>query len=249
MVLRSSARRGFTLIELLVTMAILIVLAALVFVVSSRSIAKAHSASDLADLRNHGLALAAVAAADGRFPLSEEGLGQRRYWMDRIRADRGGPSTLRDTYTLRDVAPFLSRRVNTRISADTGQSDLRRLKHYAAVEAVLPWRQDAGNSPYTGVPVMAVKRPAELIMLVDAQGKEELENCHINLWGDYRSRWFLGETWPKADSSRYANQIVPEASGAIDYRHDGRAHAVFVDGHVEALRPAEVRFRNFTNAY
>lgn len=240
---------GFTLVELLVTIAIVIVLAALAFVVSTRTISKARSAADMADLRQHGIGLAGVAAAAGKFPMSQEGTGDGRYWMDRIREEQGGPSTLRDSYTVDDVEPFVSRRLNTPIPTDTDQFDLRRLKHYAAVEAILPWRQDAGNTPYYGVPVVAVKRPAELIMLIDAQGKEDLDNCHINLWGDYRSRWFLGQTWPKADKEDNGNEVVPEASGAIDYRHDGRAHAVFADGHVEALRPDQVRYRNFTNAY
>ena len=243
---RSNPKRGFTLVELLIVIVIVAVLASLIFMFARRGIQRAHSASDITRLRNLGSALAAVVSDDGRYPLSQQQGGSWTYWMDEIRAAQGGPSSNTDHFTVSDVEPFISLRLGIKIPADTEGNTLRSLKHYAATEAVMPWRTNSKG--YNGVPSAAIRRPAETAMLVDGNPKNELGNCDMNLWGEFRSNWYGGNLWPKADKAANANDIIGD-TGPVDFRHDGKAHVLFVDGHVQSMGPKELKYKYFSNAY
>ncbi|MCP5536802.1 MAG: prepilin-type N-terminal cleavage/methylation domain-containing protein [Akkermansiaceae bacterium] len=245
--------RGFTLIELLVVIAIVAVLAALIFSVSLRVINNGRSAKDLAQLRQSGIGITAHASETGRYPLSQQATKGGYFWMDHIRASAGMHSEGSDTFTHADAEPFMSKRLNVRIPSDLGSGGLRALKHYACVEAVMPWREDAKG--YPGVPFVALKRPSTTAMLIDAPAQNPesvVKSSHINLWGGaFRSQWFYRAAWPQADNpAKEDEEIAPEACEAvIDFRHNGKAHVLFADGHVESLKSNEFRYSMFTNAY
>jgi prepilin-type N-terminal cleavage/methylation domain-containing protein/prepilin-type processing-associated H-X9-DG protein len=244
-------RPAFTLIELLVVIAMIVVLAALGFLAFTRAKQSARSAADLSQLRSIGTALTSAAGDTGRYPLSQVSGGDWTYWMDEVRAGLDMHYRASDDYGIADAEPFVSQRLNVKLTEDTSDSELRALKHYAAVEAVLPWR--ANTSGYDGVPVTAIKRPTEIAMLVDASRADQpLMNSHINLWGSFRSRWFEGDnSWAATDNPARANKQIDaeECEAAIDFRNGGKAHVLFVDGHIQRLGPDDFRFKMFTNAY
>ena len=237
------------MIELLVVITIVIILASLVFVGASRATKSAHSANDLNQMRELGVALASTAATDGRFPLSQVQGDDWAFWMDEVREGIGLHYEGSD-YTPDDAKPFLAQRLKVNIPANTAGKTLRGLKHFAATEAVLPWR--ANKDGFHGVRVFAIRRPSELAMLVDGIPKDEdLKNCEINLWGSFRSRWYKGESWAAADNSskRHTPIDSTECEERIDFRHNGKAHVLFVDGHIESLRSNEFTYGMFSNAY
>lgn len=244
--------RGFTLTELLVVIAIVMVLAAIITTISLKMMKSGRSAKDLAQLRGYGVSILSYAGENGRFPLSQQITGEGYYWMDAIRADAGMSHMSSDTFSPSDAEPFISSRLNIKISADTTQGQIRGLKHYAATEAVMPWRTDVEE--YMGVPFSAIKRPSTTAMLVDASRPESagpLRDSHINLWGPFRSRWFYHQTWPVADNpEKEREKISPEdCREHIDFRNSGKAHVLFADGHVEVLGPNDFYYGMFSNAY
>lgn len=244
--------KGFTLVELLVVIAIIAVLAALITSVSMRMVKSGRSAKDLAQLKDTGVGILSYANDNGRYPLSHQALNGGYYWMDHIRADAGWPSETSDSFSPEHAEPFMSKRLNVRIPAGTSSVDIRRLKHYAAVEALMPWRSD-GNG-YYGVPLTSVKRPGSTALLVSAakpKEQNEMLNSHINLWGPFRSRWFYGHAWPAADNPSNEDRKIDasDCKQHIDFRNNGKAHVLFADGHIETLGPNEFYYRMFTNAY
>jgi prepilin-type N-terminal cleavage/methylation domain-containing protein/prepilin-type processing-associated H-X9-DG protein len=245
------SRPGFTLIELLVTISIIVILAALGFIAFKRARESASSAADLNQLRGLGTAISGVAGEDGRYPLSRVAGGDWTYWMDEVRESIRLHYRLDDDYNVADTEEFVAKRLDVNIPADTENSQLRGLKHFAATEAVMPWR--ANLNDYDGVPVTAIKRPVETALLVDAKRDDQpLKNSHINLWGPFRSRWFIpGATWAVADNPARANKMIEPADceAHIDFRNNGKAHVLFVDGHVRRMGPEDFRYKMFSNAY
>ena len=94
---------------------------------------------------------------------------------------------------------------------------------------------------------------ADLQARFDASREDQpLKNSHINLWGPFRSRWFMpGASWAAADNPARANKTIEaeECEANIDFRNGGKAHVLFVDGHVQRMGPEDFRYRMFTNAY
>ncbi|MGD7654674.1 MAG: type II secretion system protein [Verrucomicrobiales bacterium] len=260
---RATSRRakGFTLTELLVVILIIAVLSALGFFAITRARNAALTAADMTTLRNLGPALASAAADEGRYPFSYYNSGLDDFtsgscWMDPVRVGMGLHYSSEDTYTYEDAEPFISKRVNASIPSDPLSGKLRSMKHFAATEAVMPMHDAAAvNAGYLGVPLAGIKRPAELVLMVDAPAQNEddvYQSSHSNLWaGPMRSRWYIGQTWAAADNedNRHVSIDSDKAESVIDFRNDGKAHVLFVDGHVESLRPSEFVYGMFSNAY
>ncbi|MFK7911685.1 MAG: type II secretion system protein [Akkermansiaceae bacterium] len=241
---------GFTLVELLVVIAIISVLSAIIAAISLKAAAAGRSTKDLAQLRGLGVGITAYASEHGRYPLSQEAGGEWRFWMDYVRGESGLSHLISDQYSLNDVNPFISQRLNVNVPSNSSQEDLRSLSHYSAVEAIMPWRPENG---YRGVPETAVKRPSGIAMLVDASRPENkpLMSAHINLWGEFRSSWYNNNPWATADDPNKGDDKIHSENCKIqiDFRHNWKAHVLFADGHVENLGPGDFYYRMFSNAY
>ena len=244
--LKCPPSKGFTLIELLVVIAVIAILAAILLPAISGVQNRARSTSDLASIRDIGTGLNLLAAQDGKYPLSQINGGSWTYWMERVRDLSTGPKDSDYTYTINDAAPFMSKRKNISIPSDTTSDQFKTLTHYASVEAVMPWRSNPG---LPGVPTARIQRPSSLVMLVDApavNSEDPLQGCHINLWGPFRTDH--SKEWGTAKNPSSGDNII-ENVDLIDFRNDGAAHFLFVDGHVESIRPEEVKEKYFTNDY
>lgn len=225
-------RPGFTLVETLVAIVIIAVLA----VISSmgfRSMRQsAHAATAVSSLRQNAVAIQSFVAEKGRFPEAWDfrGTSGGGSWSWQIRDHLGYQNV--DTWP---AAPLLHPRHGEKgIDAISGW-DRERLHHFSASAVVF---QDV-NDTKGFTRASQVQDPASTIMLGDApliRPDEPASGCNAGFW-DLRGSAIKGSP----------NSPVGQAAlrSSVDFWMNGKAHFLFVDGHVEPLDPQSVLRKHF----
>lgn len=226
--LSSSHRAAFTLIEVLTTVAILAILLALVFPYFSQSAKRARAMQGANNLRSIGTALHTYTTQNnGSFPRvtikkSESGLSGDITWTKAIGdylPQLGNSATSREHKVF--VCP------NAEYMAGNGSvytiDQISRT--YSCTEAMYGIRFLSSGSYYDSKKarrLSTIQQPARTILVIDAKQSGTAAGC------------FSATVW-----SRASQDIVLEDIGEsvyLDFRQPSETmHALFVDGHVEAM--------------
>lgn len=235
--LRDHLKRGFTLTELLVTITIILVLAVL-SVVGIRSIRQsAWAATSTSNLRQNATAIHGYLADKGRYPEAWDfgGGSGGGSWSWQIRDYLG----YQDARSWPADSVLHPRHGKMRIfeKSDTARQNIH---HFAASAIVLQDVDEtnpAGTKTYTRA--TQVGNPSSVIMLGDAplkKARDASSGSHA-AWWSFRFGAVSGS--PNDPVEQKA------VSSSVEFWMKGKAHFLFVDGHVEALAPKEVLRKHF----
>ncbi|MDA0766996.1 MAG: prepilin-type N-terminal cleavage/methylation domain-containing protein [Verrucomicrobia bacterium] len=242
--------RAFTLVELLVVIAIIAVLAALAVVGALKAINAARSASNLGTLRELSTVLKSYSVEYGHYPpgydpqYTEDGQGPdalewqetRDTYPDIINAYMDRPS-------FNDF--FLSPVLDSNVNNFTGHTQPTNFIGHPA----LFWQNDQRDSfGELGEPPFStnrIQRPANVMLLADGVPTDgtKANGCEVCVkpWAQNGSVLIdnpdLGETPLNLDPP--LDGKTP--SRWIDFRNNGKAHVLFVDGHTEVLSPSDFK--------
>jgi prepilin-type N-terminal cleavage/methylation domain-containing protein/prepilin-type processing-associated H-X9-DG protein len=229
--------RGFTLTELLVTITIILVLAVL-SVIGARSIRQnAWAATSSSNLRQNAAAIHGYLADKGRYPEAWDfgGGSGGGSWSWQIRDYLGyqGASSW-------PAESVLHPRHGKNGISEKSDSARQNIHHFAASAIVLQDVDETSTtSTKTYIRASQVGNPSSVIMLGDAPLKQATvasSGCH-SAWWSFR---FSAVTGPPNDP---VDQTAVKSS--VEFWMKGKAHFLFVDGHIEALAPKEVRRKHF----
>ena len=222
---------------MLVTITIIVVLAVLSMVGIRSMREKAWAASSSANLRQNGVAIHGYLADKGRYPEGWDfgGGSGGGSWSWQIREYLG----FSNEESWPADAVLHPRHGRRGIDKLTG-SARNNLHHYAASAIVL---QDVDetktDSNKTYIRGGQVSDPTATIMLGDAPLKRPLDaasGCHA-AWWSLRFAAISGNRNDPVDQKAVLK--------SVEFWMNGKAHFLFVDGHVETLAPKEVKKRHF----
>jgi prepilin-type N-terminal cleavage/methylation domain-containing protein/prepilin-type processing-associated H-X9-DG protein len=205
-------RAAFTLFELLSAVAVVAILAGLLYPVGTSALRKGQAAKCVSNLRQIGLALQQYANEDGnRLPMI---------------------SVNGEDWDVYAISPYLPKRPDGRqnmvfvcpAAKYKGWPTSNLSRTYSASDAMM------GIDPETGAPAFTyskyqrnrntIQNPAETILLYDAVQSGVQRFCDIQ------------NNWNEVSAS---GDLQPTATGptsCLDYRHDGALQALHADGHV-----------------
>lgn len=237
---KNDRKNAFTLIELLTVIAIIGILAAILIPVVGAARERAHATTSMSNLRQLGIATAVYSTENGHFPAGIETRGSDSYPLwEVLRPYTGGPDSKRN------------------MSIEIWEDPKREIKVHPSGSAVITPSYSAnrfifvdsrttegGGANQSRVPDTALQRPSEAIALICA-GQRSPSGWSIPI--------LIGGIFNQQGNPATADNFVtgapitqPDADigNGVRYRYNGRAHAVFVDGHVEAIAKGEIRERN-----
>lgn len=226
------ARRGFTLTELLVTIVIIATLATLSVLGVGTIRRNAHAATAVASLRQNAVAIQGYVAEKGRYPEAWD-----------FRGGSGGGSwswQIRDYLNYQSVeswpaSQLLHPRHGTKGLDKIKGWDRERLHHFSASAVVF---QDV-NDTKGFTRAVNVANPASTILLGDApliRAKEPSSGCDAGWWS-LRDNAVKGNPGSPVDRAALGS--------SVEFWFNGKAHFLFVDGHVEVLEPGQVLRKHF----
>ncbi len=207
---KKSVQRGFTLIELLVVVAIIGILAAMLFPVFGRARESARKASCMSNLKQIGLAAMQYSQDyDERvMPLGYIYGGKTYYWWGSVKS-----SVLNESESM--LQPYMK---NTQIQACPSFDNKLRtaigLTGYAYNDAYLHPNWYSGNA---SVSLARIGDSARTVMLSDSA----------------RISFLDGKTLEANTFLTPPSQNYP----ALHARHNGTANVLWADGHVKAFKP------------
>lgn len=217
---------------MLVTIAIIAALATLsVFGVSSIR-RNANAATAASSLRQNAVAIQGYVADKGRYPEAWD-----------FRGGSGGGSwswQIRDYFNYQSteswpVSPLLHPRHGTKGLDKIKGWDRERLHHFSASAVVFQDVNDTKNFTRS----TNVTNPASTIMLGDApliRAKEPTSGCDAGWWS-------LRDNAVKGNPGSPVDRAALNSS--VEFWINGKAHFLFVDGHVEVLAPEQVLRKHF----
>lgn len=256
--LRNSSK-AFTLVELLVVIAIIITIAALSLSVTRRVMQSAKATKDVGNLRQTGLALSQLVAGSGYFPI---GIEQNRItWADLVVRDQLGEDDSKITQIPMLWSPLWVQEIPINLRRQA-------ISHFAVNPSIMneAVEDPSGNIvPKLKLRSSQLHRPSEQILLCGAVAKSansEYHETHPVLWD---MAGLIGG--PPANGSPPeldpADAEVPirfptesgkkETYGSMPdffrYGSGSKGYFFFVDGHVEALAPADHREKYWAVSY
>lgn len=206
---RRTASRAFTLIELLIVIAILAVLAGLLFPVFARAREKSRQTACASNLKNLGLAILLYTQDhDGQSPLAAYATADLDFltWHDIIE-----PYAKNREIGHCPSSPLRKADAGGKVTTHFGYN-----AHYLTTIA-----PDFSNaSGHTGVSLAAVARPAEVVLLTDARASLQPSWC-----GD-DGKFLLPPS-----------QQDTHCWGRPNFLHDAGCTVLWVDGHVRWRKP------------
>jgi prepilin-type N-terminal cleavage/methylation domain-containing protein/prepilin-type processing-associated H-X9-DG protein len=224
-------KRGFTLIELIVVVAIISLLAAILFPVFGRARENARRSSCQSNLKQLMLAITQYSQdCDERFPPEMMAVTGLQAWSQFIQ-------------------PYVKSRSIFLCPSDTSKTDLPASTSGSTLYGpALPLSYGINRQltleahpVYTGILLSQVVQPATTVMLSD--GVSDLRSTAPNRDLD-PTQWdelpggFIMETWATARSTSSAARGGPMA------RHLGLSNLAFVDGHVKAMQIEKWYYNN-----
>jgi prepilin-type N-terminal cleavage/methylation domain-containing protein/prepilin-type processing-associated H-X9-DG protein len=229
---RGLIKRGFTLTELLVTIAMIATLVTLSVMGVSAIRRNAHAATAASSLRQNAVAVQGYVADKGRFPEAWD-----------FRGGSGGGSwswQIRDYLDYQSVdswpaSPLLHPRHGTKGLDKIKGWDRERLHHFSASAVVF---QDVNDTKGFNRSVN-VTNPGTTVMLGDApliRPKEPSSGCDAGWWS-------LRENAVKGNPASPVDRAA--LNNSVEFWINGKAHFLFVDGHVEVLAPEQVLRKHF----
>lgn len=244
--------RGFTLIELLVVVAVIAILAALLFPVSQKALASGKDAACIANLRSLGNGMHLMLQDhDGMFP---GGYDTIPVWD----GNPTGPSAMIASGIMAEymgVSPFNNPGLGKLACPSARWPGYQagsnpRLYYgfflgYGANPALCPYPLTTNHAR-----IVNIQRPSQVIVLGDAGQQGNGASPFFIQWsGKYdQMRPGNGGGDPAAaeipvEPSYFSLSWMPEPLLPTD-RHHGKGHFLFVDGHVAALGIGEIREKN-----
>jgi prepilin-type N-terminal cleavage/methylation domain-containing protein/prepilin-type processing-associated H-X9-DG protein len=229
--------RGFTLTEILVTIVIIVVLA-IFSVFGIRTLRqKAWAANASSYLRQNGTAIHGYVADKGRFPEAWDfggGSGGGSWsWQIRDYLGYSNPESW-------PVETILHPRHGRKGIDELPDNARENIHHFAASAIVLQDVDETktdGNKTYIRPGQVSV--PSATIMLGDAPLKKPFlpsGGCHA-AWWSLRFAAIKGSPSEPVDQNAVMN--------SVEFWFNGKAHFLFVDGHVDALAPGQVLRKHF----
>lgn len=236
------ARRGFTLVELLVVIAVISVLASLLFPVFARARESARSATCLSNLRQIGQALSLYRSQyEEYFPTYSRsrsteagGCGYSCHWTPKLK-QYAQVALFQGTNEARNETLFVCPSSAYRVGGYAHNLELAYLG--ATVVQALPRRRD--TSPVAESDVLDGTRTV-LVFETPVTRPEQIPDRWGNSWSHWsrarvmREQGDLSEDWE-------TNVPISRSSTALAKpRHSGANNILFVDGHVRRV----TRLRN-----
>jgi len=252
--------RGFTLVELMVTITIVTVLAALVVMISKRAMRGARAAADVSNLRQCGVALTSYATDIGYYPAGYNWTSKES-WADQIVIQQAGEDDATRQLEIFQ-SPILARNVPSDLDSEA-------VVHFGANPYIF---SDTGPAdPRTGIAApkwrirpSQLRRPAEQFLLCSVPPQHEdmpYDAGHSIVWG-LRNRaggGFPENELPRSNSALAQTPIglSPESAEVQQYNdlpdsfryRNGKGRYLFVDGHIEAFAPAELKQKHLAVSY
>jgi prepilin-type processing-associated H-X9-DG protein len=244
---------GFTIIELLTVVAIIIVLAALGFLMMGRLRDNALMVANLQNLRSLGVSLKGIEGDNGTMPLGYN-WGTGESWASRVVQLHTEGAAKQDPIVL---APTVTRSIPPDFNHET-------ISNYAVSPSMFPDNRAAGSDyvPRYRVNTYNLGRPHEQILLGDSLPRSAK--------APYGHSWCLWWALRGAGSGN-SNADPPVANPALaerkiqfpaniaeletdtrgypGFRNKGKCHFLFADGHAEGLKPEQVRQKHFAISY
>lgn len=269
-----SLATAFTLTELLVVVVILGLLSALFLPSLQQAIAQGRLGKCTANLRILGAGCLAFAADNnGGLPHADQGEGTKLSWADV--AANGGTGQNISQDTARNLAcpctPYPGQNQWKLYGFSLGYGYNPNL----GTAAFYFTQQIKDGNSYPNVRLAAVARPSQVILAADTGADASYSAQEMfSMWSPYGCMRVQGGTWqlasgrvnPSQADQPLETKYLQEKVGGPEYRvpawpmtndsgkvraarHNGKINCLFVDGHVETLRPEQIKEKNIYWSY
>lgn len=209
------------MIQLVVVLAILALLVAMVIPIFQKGIAQAQATACLSNLRHFGAALQMHVAEHGSIPPYKE------WWP------QGDGSTVGGAVWYNKLAPYLpggsTAEGNWVHTCPAAEVKYRRSASGLTMYGFANYGYNAGVSDTPAVPVGEFQELAALMIMADGNATEQM-------WQSGTHSWIIQGT-------RTLDELLDgHRRNNFSFRHVGKTHVLFADGHIEPRTPEEIPF-------